>query len=230
MPNLSQLRSGYKLFTCRRGAGFAFPFLLLAGAASIGRASGLPLAVVSTSSLDFGSDAVGYGSPVQTLTLNNTGGSLLSIVSILLAGANPGDFWENDSCGGILGGSLAPGGSCTITVLFQPTAVGTRTASLTIASDSSGGLQIVTLSGTGAHDVIVTWSQTPGVIGYNVYRGTTPGGETATPQDRAGFDGTVYIDANNIQPGHTYYYVVTAIGPDGTESAHSQEVSATVPE
>ena len=54
--------------------------------------------------------------------------------------------------------------------------------------------------------------------------------KTATTQNLVVLTGTVYIDANNIQPGQTYYYVVTAIGSNGTtQSSHSREVSATVP-
>jgi titin len=79
--------------------------------------------------------------------------------------------------------------------------------------------------------VILTWtaSATSGIAGYNVYRGTTSGGESATPINSAPIDGTTYAD-ENVAAGATYYYVVRAIGlNDVTRSADSNEVSATVP-
>jgi titin len=89
----------------------------------------------------------------------------------------------------------------------------------------------VSLSGTGIHDVILSWtaSTTTGVVGYNVYRGTTSGGESATPLNSSPVNGTTYTDTT-VQAGQTYYYVVTAVASnDVTQSADSNEVSATVP-
>jgi chitinase len=83
----------------------------------------------------------------------------------------------------------------------------------------------------GSHDVIVSWtaSVTPGVMGYNVCRGTTPNGESPTPLNSSPINGTTYADAN-VTAGATYYYVVTAVAADGvTQSADSNEASATVP-
>jgi hypothetical protein len=44
---------------------------------------------------------------------------------------------------------VAAGGSCTITVTFTPTAIGTRTATVNIGDADPTGPQIVTLTGTG---------------------------------------------------------------------------------
>jgi fibronectin type 3 domain-containing protein len=70
----------------------------------------------------------------------------------------------------------------------------------------------VTLSGTGMHDVILSWtaSTTAGVMGYNIYRGTTPGGEGSTPLNPTPLGGTTFVDGN-VTAGATYYYVVTAL-------------------
>jgi fibronectin type 3 domain-containing protein len=104
-------------------------------------------------------------------------------------------------------------------------------ASLTIADNASGSPQSVSLSGTGTHDVILTWtpSATPGVTGYNVYRGTTSGAESATPVNSSPIAGTTYVDTN-VKAGQAYYYVVTAISSNGiTQSSDSNQASATVP-
>ncbi len=73
--------------------------------------------------------------------------------------------------------------------------------------------------------VLLDWddSTEPFIIGYNVYRSTTPGGgytklNTSTVLSSDYYDGTV-------QNGILYYYVVTAVSSGG-ESAFSNEVSA----
>ena len=159
--------------------------------------------------------------------LSNTGSAALGITSIAFTGANATDFTEVDTCSP----SVAAGGNCTIAISFTPSAAGAVTASLTITDNASGSPQAVLLSGTGTHDVILSWtaSATSGLDGYNVYRGTTSGGESATPLNSTPTNGTTYTDENVIA-GTTYYYLVTAIASDGvTASAASNETSATVP-
>ncbi len=52
--------------------------------------------------------------------------------------------------------------TCTITVTFTPTAVGTRTAQVTItdSSPSPGSTQVVDLTGTGGNEPLVSLSAT----------------------------------------------------------------------
>ena len=61
------------------------------------------------------------------------------------------------------------------------------------------------------------------ITGYNVYRGTTPGGESSTPIV-TGVTSTTYTDAG-LTNGQTYYYKVTAVNSVG-ESAPSNEAGA----
>ena len=100
-----------------------------------------PVASVSPSSLNFGSVAVGSTSPPQTVTLKNTGTATLNLTSI----AASGDYAQSNVCGS----SLSPGGSCTISVTFTPTAAGTRTGSLSISDNAPGSPQTVSLTGSG---------------------------------------------------------------------------------
>ena len=73
----------------------------------------------------------------------------------------------------------------------------------------------------------LTWSASSGtVFGYNVYRGTTAAGESATPIN----GGTLitsasYSDNTGLVPGTQYYYRIQAVGPGGA-SANSNEASA----
>jgi hypothetical protein len=186
-----------------------------------------PVASLSPSSLTFGNEPVDVISSSQVVTLNNTGSAALSITSITFSGANATNFTQVSTCGA----SLAAGGNCTIAILFTPSAAGARTASLTIADNASGSPQSVALAGTGTHDVILTWtdSATPGVIGYNVYRGTSSGGENATPLNSTPTNSATYTD-QNVTAGATYYYVVTAVASGGaTVSTASNEAPAIVP-
>ena len=71
-----------------------------------------------------------------------------------------------------------------------------------------------------------TASSSTGVSGYNIYRGTTPGG----PYTKVNPSLTVtssYTDS--VPPGQTYYYVTTAVGSSGSESSYSNEAKAIVP-
>jgi len=83
-------------------------------------------------------------------------------------------------------------------------------------------------TGTIQHSATLTWTaSTSGVAGYNVYRGVQSGG----PYTRINSvleAPTNYVD-NTVQPGCTYYYVVTAVDSNGLESAYSNEVVAVIP-
>ena len=193
------------------------------------------VASLAPGSLAFLNQPVDMTSTAQSVTLSNTGNAALSITSLALTGTNASDFDESNTCGS----SLAAGANCTIVVMFTPSVAGTEAASLSIADNSSGSPQTVSLSGAGTHDVILSWtaSTTSGVVGYNVYRGTASGGESTTPLNSspvaAGCTSTTtctYTDATTVVAGTTYYYTVTAVASnDVTQSADSNEVSAAVP-
>src|SRR6266851_9099802 len=65
------------------------------------------------------------------------------------------------------------------------------------------------------------------VIGYNIYRGTTPGGPYPSKLNSSPQPGTSFVD-DTVTPG-TYYYVATSLDPDFVESSYSDEVTAVVP-
>lgn len=75
----------------------------------------------------------------------------------------------------------------------------------------------------GNNTVRLTWNASAGATGYSVYRGTSPGGEAATP---VGTVTTPGFTDTGVVNGTTYYYKVTASNATGT-SASSAEVSAT---
>jgi fibronectin type 3 domain-containing protein len=60
--------------------------------------------------------------------------------------------------------------------------------------------------------------------GYNVYRSTTVGGESAPALNSSLITALTYTDSA-VEAGQVYDYVVTAVGPGGVESIHSNEAS-----
>ncbi len=110
-------------------------------AVSLNGAGLAAVATLSPSSLAFPSQAVGSSSGGQAVTLTNNGNTSLSISSLTTSG----DFSQANNCGT----SLAAGASCTINVVFSPTAVGNRSGSLSLSSNSNPAPASVSLSGTG---------------------------------------------------------------------------------
>jgi len=100
-----------------------------------------PAVSLSSTAMNFGTQAVGTRSPIHSLTLTNSGNGTLTISGI----AASGDFTETSNCGE----KLNPGKSCKISVAFRPTKVGARSGKLTISDNAAGGSQTVALTGTG---------------------------------------------------------------------------------
>jgi fibronectin type 3 domain-containing protein len=85
------------------------------------------------------------------------------------------------------------------------------------------------VAGAGNASVTVSWSVPASnggsaITGYDVYRGTSPGGESATPI-ASNVTGTTFTDAG-LTNGTTYYYKVAAVNAVGV-SPQSNEASAT---
>ena len=64
------------------------------------------------------------------------------------------------------------------------------------------------------------------LAGYNIYYGTEAGNYTDTIS--IGNNITEYL-VDNLPPGHTYYFVITAFDEQGNESEYSTMGSKTIP-
>ena len=98
-------------------------------------------AVLSPAFIDFGSQSVGVPTPAQTLTLLNLGASPLGLEGV----SGPLDYPGTSQCSA----TLAPGASCTSTVLFQPTTSGSRNGSINLTTSGARSLIQVFVNGTG---------------------------------------------------------------------------------
>lgn len=90
---------------------------------------------------------------------------------------------------------------------------------------ASSLLSAPTLNVAGVGDGILTldWTAPTFATSYNIYEGTTPGGESATPIQANLTDNSTTI--NDLTNGTTYYFTVVAVNATST-SSQSNEVSA----
>jgi hypothetical protein len=93
------------------------------------------------SGLRFGGVAVGKTSKAKTVILTNTGNAPLVLSTIMASG----DFQQSNQCGTV----LAIEKSCTLQVVFKPTAKGERTGVVSFSDNAAASPQKVHLSGTG---------------------------------------------------------------------------------
>ena len=114
-----------------------------------GTSGGTVTVTVTPSSETFPAQTVGTTSAAKVVTVKNTG-TLSTTISV---GPATGDFTQTNTCGS----TLNAGASCTVSVKFTPTQVGTRTGAVSITDQASNSPQSIGLTGTGkATTVTVT--------------------------------------------------------------------------
>ncbi len=136
--------------------------------------TGAPVATLSPATLTF-SATVNAPASNQTVTLSNSGNAALSIGSVTLGGTNPGSFSiVSQTCAA----TLAPNSSCTVTISFTQTAVGTANATLITTDNASPTTQTVALTGTVAGVASATLA--PGALAFSTVAGTSSAAQTLT--------------------------------------------------
>jgi len=123
--------------------------IALAGISSGGASAASTPVTITPSSQDFGSVFEGQSSGSQTFTVHNTGATSITLNSLSLGGADPGEFsLANDDCSGA---TVSGGGSCTFDASFTPVSgPGHRNLqSATVSVADNGGDDPVTLSLSG---------------------------------------------------------------------------------
>jgi len=100
-----------------------------------------PNILFQPSTLQFSSEPVGTSSASQRVQVQNMSSLAVTITSITATG----DFAQTNNCGS----TLPATSSCTVSVTFTPTAVGTRTGNVVLSDSALQSPQAVSLSGTG---------------------------------------------------------------------------------
>jgi len=137
-----------------------------------GTSAPAPNMTLTATRLDLGTQALGIAGPPRTVEIGNAGAATLSIRGITASGPHAADMVLGGSCAA--GASVAPGGTCTITVALQPAALGTRVAMLEITSNTPTGTASISLSGEAIAKPAPFVNLSPVALGFGrVTLGTT---------------------------------------------------------
>jgi hypothetical protein len=122
---------------------------------------------LSPTGIAFGNENVGSTSAAQTVTLTNVGTAALTGVSVATSSSV---FTQTNTCAA----DVAPGGNCTISVKFAPTAAGPVQGSLSITDSAGDSPQPVSLSGTGISGAFASLSPLSLAFGPQATGTTSP--------------------------------------------------------
>ena len=112
-----------------------------------GEATAAPQGRLETGALAaFPDTELALASP-RSVTLRNNGTAALAFTSFTFTGSHPGDFTRSGDCS--TASALAINATCTLTVTFAPSALGPRSAMLTVAHNGSNASAAFGLSGNG---------------------------------------------------------------------------------
>src|SRR5579871_1767982 len=134
-----------------------------------------PIISVSPNVLAFDS-SVGNASSSQTVTISNTGGAALTISNITQS-PNIGLSFDLTSC---LGATITTGNSCTLSVKWIPSDIGTFHTNIVIASNAGANVNIA-VTGTSTASAPPTFTLQPQLFNLGGFViGTSTGPKTVT--------------------------------------------------
>ncbi len=167
--------------------------------------NGAPADSFSPTKLSFPSQLINTASSAMSVTLTNAGGAALTINSINIEGANKSDYaLTTNTCGA----TLAAGSKCTMSVTFTPSALGSRTANITVSDDACSSPHVLPLSGKGteitmAPSPVNFGSQTVGTTSAPMTVTLTNHGTTAVTVSKASITGANKSDFTITSNGCT---------------------------
>ncbi len=153
-----------------------------------------------------------------TVTVSNPGVSPLTISSLSFAGGGAGFSIATHNCGS----SIAPSGSCQVSITFTPTSIGAKTDTFYVTTPIEG----VTLQGNGVGKVC---QFVPSSGAWNVasnWGGDCAGSFVPGSDDRAEISGgkTVTLPLGNTTIGDLYFGGATIQGADSTSFGSTLEL------
>ena len=158
-------------------------------------------------STDFGSLLIGH-STTKTITISSTGTTALSVQSVTIGGNGYSILTDGCSLQ-----SVAPGGSCSVTVQFAPTVGGASVGTLTVKSNAPSSPDQLGLTGTG---LAGTFAASPASVDF----GSVVDGKTAEKTVTVSNSGTgplVFSSIGFTGSGKSVY----SIDPIGTTCTSS---------
>jgi Abnormal spindle-like microcephaly-assoc'd, ASPM-SPD-2-Hydin len=159
-----------------------------------GTGTAVPAAVIGISSIavGFGNQTIGGTSGAQFVTVQNTGNAGANVSSITISGSPTFTIVNAAACPATLAAST----SCTLQIVFKPTAVGPQTGNLVVSSNATGSPHQVPITGTGVS--LPTPSPT---ISQNTpfsFAATTVGQQSAALNVNVGNTGTAAFTINQV--------------------------------
>ncbi len=144
-----------------------------------GTAQPQPVLALNKNALSFPGQSFGTPSAAQTVTISNAGQATLVLSSVGLVGSDSADYSLGGGCAA--GTNIAIGASCALAVTFTPsgTTLGTRSASISIASNASANPSVA-LAGTATALPAPVASLTPMTLTFSQVAGSTSASQTVT--------------------------------------------------
>ena len=122
-----------------------------------------PAFTVSPLSIAFGNVQTTTTSAPQLITVTNTTGAAIPVTSVKFSGANVTQFGQTNNCGS----SIAAGASCTVHVVYSPTAAGTQAVWLNVNGGGTAGSKATAITANG----VAPFTLTPATL---TFPGTAP--------------------------------------------------------
>lgn len=122
------------------------------------------IATPDKTTMAFAATPVGAKSAVSSFTLNNTGNAPLEVSAVTLGGTDASQFKmvTGSTC---RAGTMAAFASCRVDLTFEPESAGSKTATVTVAHNASGGNVTMTATGSGALATASSSAVAPSNIG-----------------------------------------------------------------
>ena len=116
-------------------------------------------ATQNVTSIAFNSTPLNEASSAIVLTLTNNGTAALNMSSITFTGGGATEFSQTNTCGT----QVLANNSCSINVVFTPSALNGQGASMVIADNATPATQTVAVYGTGVQPAAPSFNPTPAV-------------------------------------------------------------------